>query len=75
MEDFFLRCQEDMIKYYHISVTIYLIFYFSKVNMRHPSYSINGILGIQQADANDNLMKRKRDDEGKKRLRMKERER
>ena len=35
--------------------------------MRHPTYSINGILGIQQADANDNLMKRKRDDEGKKR--------
>jgi len=31
----------------------------------HPAYSINGILGIHQADANDNLMKRKRDDEGK----------
>ena len=30
----------------------------------HPAYSINGILGIHQADANDNLMKRKRDDEG-----------
>ena len=38
----------------------------SQANMgRHPTYSINGILGIHQADANDNLMKRKRDDEGK----------
>ena len=36
--------------------------------LRHaPTYSINGILGIHQADANDNLMKRKREDEGKKR--------
>ena len=36
-------------------------------HLRHaPTYSINGILGIHQADANDNLMKRKRDDEGKK---------
>ena len=35
-------------------------------HLRHtPTYSINGILGIHQADANDNLMKRKRDDEGK----------
>ena len=34
-------------------------------HLRHtPTYSINGILGIHQADANDNLMKRKRDDEG-----------
>jgi len=33
-------------------------------HLRHaPTYSINGILGIHQADANDNLMKRKRDDE------------
>ena len=31
----------------------------------HPTYSINGILGIHhQADANDNLLKRKRDEEG-----------
>ena len=32
---------------------------------RHPAYSINGILGIPQAtsDANDNLLKRKRDDD------------
>ena len=37
----------------------------SQGNLRHPTYSINGILGIHQADANDNLMKRKRDDEGK----------
>ena len=37
-------------------------------HLRHaPTYSINGILGIHQADANDNLMKRKREDEGKKR--------
>ena len=36
--------------------------------LRHaPTYSINGILVIHQADANDNLMKRKREDEGKKR--------
>ena len=36
-------------------------------HLRHaPTYSINGILGIHQADANDNLMKRKREDEGKK---------
>ena len=34
---------------------------------RHPAYSINGILGIPQpptaSDANDNLLKRKRDDD------------
>ena len=32
---------------------------------RHPAYSINGILGIPQAtsDANDNLLKRKREDD------------
>ena len=36
-------------------------------HLRHtPTYSINGILGIHQADANDNLMKRKREDEGKR---------
>lgn len=32
-------------------------------SLRHPTYSINGILGIHQADANANLQKRKRDDE------------
>jgi len=35
--------------------------------LRHPAYSINGILGIPQpptaSDANDNLLKRKRDDD------------
>ena len=31
---------------------------------RHPAYSINGILGIHQPDANANLHKRKRDEEG-----------
>ena len=32
---------------------------------RHPAYSINGILGIPQAtsDANDNLLKRKREED------------
>ena len=35
-------------------------------HLRHtPTYSINGILGIHHADANDNLMKRKREEEGK----------
>ena len=34
---------------------------------RHPAYSINGILGIHQPDANANLHKRKRDEEGKRR--------
>ena len=33
-------------------------------SLRHPTYSINGILGIHQSDANANLQKRKRDDEG-----------
>jgi len=33
-------------------------------HLRHtPTYSINGILGIHHADANDNLMKRKREEE------------
>jgi len=33
--------------------------------LRHPAYSINGILGIPQAtsDANDNLLKRKREED------------
>ena len=31
---------------------------------RHPAYSINGILGIHQQDANANLQKRKRDGDG-----------
>lgn len=30
---------------------------------QRPSYSINGILGIPQSDANANINKRKRDDE------------
>ena len=35
-------------------------------HLRHtPTYSINGILGIHHADANDNLMRRKREEEGK----------
>ena len=34
--------------------------------LRHPSYSINNILGVQQApDANENILKRKREDDGK----------
>ena len=33
--------------------------------LNRPSYSINGILGIPQADANANINKRKRGDEGK----------
>ena len=33
--------------------------------MQRPSYSINGILGIPQPDANANINKRKRDDNGK----------
>jgi hypothetical protein len=32
--------------------------------LNRPSYSINGILGIPQQDANANINKRKRDDEG-----------
>ena len=35
--------------------------------LRHPSYSINNILGVhhQAPDANENILKRKREDEGK----------
>ena len=34
--------------------------------LRHPSYSINNILGVQQTpDANENILKRKREDDGK----------
>ena len=33
--------------------------------LRHPAYSINGILGIPQTDGNGNINKRKRDDDGK----------
>ena len=36
------------------------------LQQRQPSYSINGILGLQQADANANINKRKRDDSGKR---------
>ena len=36
------------------------------LQQRQPSYSINGILGLQQADANANINKRKRDDSGEK---------
>ena len=32
--------------------------------LQRPSYSINGILGIPQPDANANINKRKRDDNG-----------
>jgi hypothetical protein len=32
--------------------------------LNRPSYSINGILGIPQQDANANINKRKREDEG-----------
>ena len=39
--------------------------YNSAILSRHPTYSINGILGIPQSDANANLQKRKRDEEGK----------
>ena len=36
-------------------------------SLRHPSYSINGILGIhQQQDANANIQSRKREAEGKR---------
>jgi len=35
------------------------------IHDNRPSYSINGILGIPQQDANANINKRKRDDEGK----------
>ncbi|XP_023335412.1 paired box protein Pax-5 isoform X2 [Eurytemora carolleeae] len=34
-----------------------------ETSLRHPAYSINGILGIPQTDGNHNLHKRKRDDE------------
>jgi hypothetical protein len=34
--------------------------------LNRPSYSINGILGIPQQDANANINKRKREDEGKR---------
>jgi hypothetical protein len=34
------------------------------IHDNRPSYSINGILGIPQQDANANINKRKRDDEG-----------
>jgi hypothetical protein len=37
----------------------------SMIHDNRPSYSINGILGIPQQDANANINKRKRDDEGK----------
>ena len=33
--------------------------------LQRPSYSINGILGIPQPDANANINKRKREDDGK----------
>ena len=33
--------------------------------LRHPAYSINNILGMHQQDANENILKRKRDDDGK----------
>ena len=33
--------------------------------LQRPSYSINGILGIPQPDANANINKRKRDDNGR----------
>ena len=33
--------------------------------LQRPSYSISGILGIPQPDANANINKRKRDDNGK----------
>ena len=36
--------------------------------LQRPSYSINGILGIPQPDANANINKRKRDDDGKRYL-------
>ena len=35
--------------------------------LRHPAYSINNILGMHQAqaaDANENILKRKREDDG-----------
>ena len=37
--------------------------------LRHPAYSINNILGMHhqpQQDANENILKRKRDEEGNK---------
>ena len=33
-----------------------------ETSLRHPSYSINGLLGIPQTDGNANLQKRKRED-------------
>ena len=36
--------------------------------LNRPSYSINGILGIPQQDANANINKRKRDDDGEQGL-------
>ena len=39
--------------------------------IRHPSYSINNILGVHQTqDANENILKRKREDDGKQRMRF-----
>ena len=39
--------------------------------LRHPSYSINNILGVHQTqDANENILKRKREDDGKQRMRF-----
>ena len=35
-------------------------------SLRHPAYSINNILGMPQPDANENILKRKRDDDGRK---------
>jgi len=32
-------------------------------SLRHPAYSINNILGMPQPDANENILKRKRDDD------------
>ena len=40
----------------------------SMVLDNRPSYSINGILGIPQQDANANINKRKREDEGKTKI-------
>ena len=39
--------------------------------LRHPAYSINNILGMHQQDANENILKRKRDDDGKSCIFMK----
>ena len=35
---------------------------------RHPAYSINNILGMHHPDANENVLKRKRDDDGKNQI-------